>query len=167
MMSLPEDVSMLPTKIRLRNSKRLLVEAAIAVVAARLMTLLPFRTALRLAGLRSRPLAPPPIADRPASAELVLLSAAIRRIAGLLPFRTACLQQGLAAALMLRRRGLAAELHLAAGRVDRRFSAHAVCVHDGCIVTGDGVAEGYRPLARFVADPSHRPGSQDRGACPS
>lgn len=130
------------------------VEAAVVLVAvAVLLALLPFRLALRLAGLGAAAAGgecPPPTADAAAAAVGRAVTAAARR----LPWRPLCLEQALAAALMLRRRGVLSGLCLGVavagtnGLADG-FRAHAwLTVADGTVCGGTAAA-GFIPIAAF------------------
>ncbi|WP_246518857.1 lasso peptide biosynthesis B2 protein [Ancylobacter lacus] len=104
------------------GGRALLLEALFALLAARLaVLLLPFRRVARLAS--RRPNGP----VREASAEeIARLRWAIRAVARRVPFRALCLEQGLAAQAMLRRRGIAATLHYGVGKPQgEAFLAHA------------------------------------------
>lgn len=68
------------------------------------------------------------------------------------PWRAVCFQQGLAAQLMLRRRGLAASLHYGAARdADGKLIAHVWVRSGGIDVIGCAGAERYGVLGIFPA----------------
>lgn len=75
---------------------------------------------------------------------------AIRRATRLVP-GSRCLAQALAAAAILRREGHAAELivhvHFSA---TREFEAHASLTAGGLVITGDGPAATWPPIARHA-----------------
>lgn len=126
------------------------VEAALSLLAVRLtLGLLPFRLALRL--LRVAP--GETGAGRVAAAEADDVGRAIARAARHMPCRALCLEQAFAALLMLRRRGLRANLHLGLARDGggRGLSAHAWSRCGDVAVTGAEIAERFVPVAVFAA----------------
>jgi hypothetical protein len=125
------------------------VEAALWLLLARLaFALLPFRLALRM--LRIAP--GETGAGRVAASEAFDISRAVCRAARSVPFRAVCLQQAFAALLMLRRRGLAATVHLGLARGDTGdLKAHAWSVCGELPVTGVAAARGFVAVAAFVA----------------
>lgn len=130
---------------------RLAAEALAMLLAARLALLcLRFPVAMALLGLR---LGPDGGAVRHQGADPVVAAVrlAVRRAAGRAPFRAVCLQQAVAAALMLRRRGRPVEVHFGVARgKDRALSAHAWSICAGLVVTGEAAIEGHVPIAVFV-----------------
>ncbi len=130
--------------------RRLLTEAAMALAVTRLaLGILPFRVVMRTYGLKVK-------ADKPATAsrdfEAPIVGWAVARAAGRMPFRAVCLQQALAASLMLQRRGLAVEVHFGVTKaMDGTLLAHAWCCSAGATVVGTQIAEQYTPIAVFVA----------------
>jgi hypothetical protein len=70
---------------------------------------------------------------------------AIRSATARLPVKPTCLVQSLAAASMLRRRGLAHHLHIGA-RMDPDFQAHAWVEAGGLVVAGEGDVGSYSVL---------------------
>lgn len=90
-----------------------------------------------------------PIATRVLAGDLDwVLSAWVRRV----PWRAVCFQQGLAAQLMLRRRGLSASLYYGARRDDTGALVAHVWVRSGDIdVIGCADSEIYGVLAVFPA----------------
>lgn len=75
----------------------------------------------------------------------VAIRGAIRSGTARLPFKPSCLVRSLAAASMLRRRGLAHHLHIGA-RMDPGFQAHAWVEACGMIVAGEGDIGSYSVL---------------------
>jgi hypothetical protein len=69
------------------------------------------------------------------------------------PFRAVCLQQSFAALLMLRRRGLAATVHLGVAREQsgEALTAHAWSHCGDVPVTGVAVAHTFAPVVVFAA----------------
>jgi hypothetical protein len=130
------------------GERRLFVEAALSLLAMRLMlALLPFRWALLL--LRVAP--DNSGSGRIAAAEAAAIGRAIARAAGAVPFRAVCLQQAFAALLMLRRRGLAATVNLGLARDSGGLAAHAWCRSGEVTVTGAETASGFVAVAAFAA----------------
>lgn len=122
----------------------LLAEAGAAVIAASLMVrLVPFRTlAARLTqGSNARPQAEPETA--------YWLRRAILAWARRLPWRALCFEQGLAAHILLRRRGLASILHYGAATFDGELKAHVWVTSGDTPVVGCENREDYGLLARF------------------
>ena len=126
------------------------VEAAFYLLAVRLVfRLLPLQRALKLFGIVRSESGP----GRISAAEAELVSRAVGRAAGQVPFRAVCLQQAFAAFLMLRRRGLAATVHLGLMRQDGSagLQAHAWSLSGATPVTGVAAARGFTPIAAFAA----------------
>jgi Transglutaminase-like superfamily len=125
-------------------------EAAFYLLAVRLaFGLLPLSSALRLFGIVQGDAG----AGRIAAPEVQEVSRAIARAARHVPFRAVCLQQAFAALLMLRRRGLAATVHLGLAREDGSadLKAHAWSRCGELPVTGVPQARGFVPVAAFAA----------------
>jgi hypothetical protein len=126
------------------------VEAAVLLLVVRLLLgLLPFSWTLRL--LR---VVPGHVSGgRRSEAEAGDVSRAITRVARHAPFRAVCLQQAFAAALMLRRRGLAATVHLGVAREapEPELKAHAWSRCCDIPVTWEDAAADYSPVATFAA----------------
>lgn len=78
-----------------------------------------------------------------------VIARAIARTSRHVPFRAVCLQQAFAALLMLRRRGLAATVHLGVLREGVELNAHAWTECGDVPVTGVSVAQGFTPVAVF------------------
>ena len=126
------------------------VEAAALLLVARLAVgLMPFRWALKLfrvdRGDRG--------GGRVSATEAADVRRAIARAARHVPFRAVCLQQAFAALLMLRRRGLAATVHLGLARQasSAELKAHAWSRCGDVPVTGEAAAKDFTPVASFVA----------------
>jgi len=126
------------------------VEAVLSLLAVRLtLGLLPFPLALRLLHI-----APGDAGNgRIDAAEAHEVSRAIARAARHAPFRAVCLQQAFAALLMLRRRGLAATIHLGLARETGTLvlTAHAWSRCGELPVTGTEMADGFVAVAVFAA----------------
>jgi hypothetical protein len=126
------------------------VEAAMCLLAVRVaFGLLPLPQALRLFGIVRSDVS----AGRIAAPDAGEISRAISRAARHVPFRAVCLQQAFAALLMLRRRGLAATVHLGLARADGAddLKAHAWSRCGDVPVTGGAQARDFVPVAAFAA----------------
>ena len=90
---------------------------------------------------------------RVAAAEACEVGRAIVRAARYVPFRAVWLQQAFAALLILRRRGLAATVHLGLAREAGAgtLKAHAWCRCGELPVTGVVAAHGFVAIAAFMA----------------
>ena len=99
----------------------LLVEASAALAtAAAVLHLLPFRRAIRFgSGVLPR------VGVEPALETLRRIERSVEQAAARVPWRTVCLQKGLALQWMLRRRGVDARLHYGIGKDE----AGALCAH--------------------------------------
>ena len=135
------------------EERRLALEALLLLAAIRvLLAVLPFRLAMARLGLRPRGIGVgATMADGTDVAKVITrVGRAVRRGAKIAPFRAVCLQQALAAALMLRRRGLSAEVHFGVARPsDTPLQAHAWSICRGVVVTGEDVMGRFTPLAVF------------------
>ena len=130
------------------GEKSLTVEACVYLLVVRLaFALLPLPRALRLFGIAQSETGH----GRIAAAEAERIGRAIGRAARHVPFRAVCLQQAFAALLMLRRRGLAATVHLGLIREDSELKAHAWSRCGDVAVTGIAAAGGFTPIAAFAA----------------
>ena len=133
----------------------LAIEALLCLAVSRcVLGLLPFRIGMRGLGLRFQaglddadavvePVAPP---------ETVLaVGLAVSRASAVAPFRAVCLQQALAAALMLRRRGRPAEVYFGLAKdAGGNLIAHAWSKCGGVLVTGGQQMQRYVPVSVFV-----------------
>ncbi|WP_050750659.1 lasso peptide biosynthesis B2 protein [Paramagnetospirillum magneticum] len=143
-----------PVDGRRWSSLPLLMEAGLALAGARLLTVLPFRIAVRWAGLHHHAVSPRDlglVSRMPSVPEAAAIGQAIRRIARRAPFRAVCLQQALAAAIMLRRRRLPVELHFSVGRDGAGLRAHARSLSNQTVVTGAESGCDHQPIAIFSA----------------
>lgn len=142
--------------------QRLVIEAAVALLWARMLLLaVPFqRLSVRWGELV--PVGDPRIAARmtvpgspPEHAEIArAISWAVTATASVLPFTAMCMQQAVAAREMLARRGIAAVIHYGAGRdAAGRLVAHAWLEAAGARVTGYPVAPNIAEIGAFV--PQH------------
>jgi hypothetical protein len=117
------------------------------VVAHVAVTVLPFRNVGLLA---ARPIRGPNVPNQARANKVRRVRWAIITSAARLPWRALCIQQGLAAQLMLRRRGIPSVLYYGAAQDDRDgLSAH-VWVRDGDVdVIGGEIANRFTVLATF------------------
>jgi len=138
----------------------LVAEASLLLLAARIaVAALPFRRVARWLGTPVSPsaLVPPPPRERPDD-EATMVSWAIRFAAGRLPVEAVCLPQAMAARTMLKRRGIAATLHLGVWRDHRNAlkidpeapPAHAWLDASGQRITGYPVDPALVEVAAFV-----------------
>ena len=140
-----------------RVDQRLIVEASVALLVARLRSLLPFRILARqLGGIlapHSRMVALGPLASlSQAEADMIFaIRWAVGAVAPWLPFRTLCLQQAIAARAMLERRGIDSVLHLGVrDPTGTALEAHAWLDAGGLNVTGYPVDPALTEVGRFV-----------------
>lgn len=130
-----------------RGDRALLVEAvATLTLASALIRLAPFR---KVAGLASRRLFQE--GRESLNADLALrVRWAVEAVAGRLPWRALCFQQGLAAHLMLRRRGQPSTLFYGVGRREGgRLVAHVWVRVGGRDVVGCEIADEFATVASF------------------
>ena len=145
----------LATAARLGGAdRRLMLEAATALIAARRTSARPFRDlATRLGGLAAPGTAPANIAALSRAERDVVhrVRWAVAAVASWLPLRTRCLQQAIAARAMLERRGIGSVLHLGVGDpTGVKLEAHAWLDTDGIEVTGYPVDPALHEAGRFV-----------------
>lgn len=146
--------------LRLGSRRRaLLLESMVWLGIARLALLvLPFQSVARHLG---EPMAPKDAMDRitpsesdPARAALAReIGSAVTRAAAAAPFRAVCLQQAVAASLMLRRRGLSSVIHFGVatgGGPEKSMEAHAWLDAAGAEVTGYPISPRFTEIACFV-----------------
>ena len=137
----------------------LLLEAAtLLTFSAAAIRLLPFGLIGQLASKR---LARKQAAFREDS--ITRIAWAVRAAAIRAPFRAVCYQQGLAAQMMLRRRGLDSQLYFgAAHHQGQGLTAHVWVRCGGIDVVGGEEAHLYPPLAQFPAPPKGTCGPPSR-----
>jgi hypothetical protein len=127
--------------------RRLLLEAVLALVAGRLTVLLvPFRVYSKVLG---RPMTESPQAATAAPESLRAISEAIVDAGRRVPWTNKCVEQALAAKLMLRRRGLSNTLYFGVAR-DVTLEAHAWLRSGDVCVTGEAELERYTIVAKFA-----------------
>ena len=144
---------MAATWMRLSGRKRIaLVEAMLELGLARSRVAL--RPFAEVAQAASR--SPSVVAGETAEARLQVawaVTVAARRA----PWRAKCLEQGLAAQSMLRRRGVASVLHYGLGRDPAGdLAAHVWVTAGGEDVVGGAQAEGYVEMVRFPVRETQR-----------
>lgn len=128
------------------------LEALLCLAIARILLLLSFARAMRLLGLKAGASDFAGHAEAGDDAALREIGIAIRRASRAAPFRAVCLQQAVAASLMLRRRRRAPEIHFGVIREeDGAMSAHAWTCCAGQVVTGMEGMAGQIPIATFAA----------------
>ncbi len=71
----------------------------------------------------------------------------LQRVAAHMPWRTTCLVQAIAGAIMLRRRGIETIIRFGVNRADGGLSAHAWLLVGDTIVLGGEIAPEFSPLA--------------------
>lgn len=139
--------------MRMDSRRRgLMAEAAVCLAVARgVLLVFPFRhVARRLGRLTS------PGAAAAAGGDQELAKAvgwAVRRTATYVPFKAVCLQQAIAARMMLRRRGVESALHFGVARGESPASplrAHAWLDTAGAKITGYPVRAGFVEIACFL-----------------
>ena len=127
-----------------RSDKLLLVEALFAVLGAwAIIRFMPFRRAIRLSSLRLTP-------RRSEARQVRRVCWSVDAVGERVPWRAVCIERGIAAQYMLRRRGFDARLHYGLGFSDSRdLQAHVwVCV-GADIVMGAGPVSDYKCVAVF------------------
>jgi hypothetical protein len=147
-MSLIEKFFRLP-----RHDRWFLLEATLWLAVAGLaIAVLPFRQIGRLA---SRPVRRPEPTPSARLREAKRIRWAIIVSAAQVPWRTVCFQQGLAAQVMLRRRGVPSVLYYGAALDNRSGLSTHVWVRDGDVdVIGGEIANQFAILTTF---PSRKP----------
>ena len=116
-------------------------------VAALAIAFLPFRY---VGSLAARPMRRPELSHQSRMDAVRRIRWAIISTAARVPWRTLCFQQGLAAQLMLRRRGIPSVLHYGAAQDDRSGLHAHVWVRDGHIdVVGGEIAHLFSVLVEF------------------
>lgn len=88
-----------------------------------------------------------PVVTEPARAQQVLrIGGYVRRISTYTPWRSLCLEQAIAAKLMLWRRGVASTLHLGVAKQGETLTAHAWLDCNGKTITGGQGKAYFTPL---------------------
>lgn len=133
--------------------RALLCEAMLLLGGARiLIAILPFRLISRIVGRIRVSL----VLDEAISTAIASrISWAVQACARRAPFRAVCFQQGLAAHVMLRRRGIPSVLYYGVSEgEDRRLAAHVWVCDRGRIVIGGKDISRFVVLAEFPS-PNH------------
>jgi Transglutaminase-like superfamily len=130
---------------RLRKKPLLVIEAMLALmIASFLIKFLPFSSVAKIAAGRGIESTPAP------SNEAQLIARAINVCATRVPWHAMCIQQGLAALLMLRRRGFMATLFYGAAHTSAAALVAHVWVRSADVdVVGCETANNYGLLATF------------------
>lgn len=130
-----------------KGEQQLAVEAALTLtLVCTLLKTLPFRQVLRVLGLRHHGTAVMGTMDA-ATAQAV--GRAVARASRALPFPAVCLPQAAAAAVMLRRRGLAVEVRFGVAKRAGTVEAHAWSRCGDVLVSGGAGHAAYAPIATF------------------
>lgn len=135
-------------------NRKLVIEAIAHLAFARLILLVfPFHRVARRLGEANAPDATRSHAMPAATAQESMIAQnvgwAVRRAATVVPFKAACLQQGVAAQGMLRRRSIGSVLHFGVTRCGGTISAHAWLDAVGTEVTGYPVGREFSELVCF------------------
>ena len=127
--------------------RRLLVEATVLLAMVRFaLVLLPFRLVARHLGA-PRQESDADVTERPVLRRVAWAIDAVSRRA---PWRCKCLEQGIAAKMMLRRRRLANTLYLGVARGDREIEAHAWLRSGTMYVTGGSDNQRFSVVSTFA-----------------
>ena len=130
------------------QDRLLLLEAILWLVIAGLaIAVLPFR---RIGLLAARPIRTREVPSQERLDKVRRIRWAIISTAARVPWRALCFQQGVAAQLMLRRRGIPSVLYYGAAQDDRNGLYAHVWVRDGDVdVIGSEIAHRFATLAAF------------------
>lgn len=131
----------------MRIPRPIMVEAALALLLARLSLSLPASWLLRGAE-RGDWEGDVRLSDDPRARQV---AQALARAARRLPFHTTCLVRAMAGRTMLRRRGIPCTLHLGVARQNGALAAHAWLTAEGGMITGGEEAPAFLPLAKIPA----------------
>jgi hypothetical protein len=129
--------------------RRVLLEALLALAAARSLTLLmPFRHYSRWLG---QPGAGTPAASLPPDTAQIAgqITWALAAAGANVPWDAPCLARAVAGKWMLRRRGIPSTLYLGAARDQNDLTFHAWLRAGDCIVTGESEARRHAVVASF------------------
>jgi hypothetical protein len=140
-------------KLRARSwaERLMLVQAVAALAIMRLGLRLPFRTLSRAVGLHA---GQAPDAGEPDNVEYAEhVGRAVRSVAAHTPWPSTCLVQALAAAAILRLRGVDSTLYLGVtndAAAPNGVAAHAWLRCGGLVLTGGAGREGFEVIAQFT-----------------
>lgn len=127
--------------------RRLTIEAALTLtLACALLKAMSFARVMCLLGLHETNGAAGHGVDASAARAV---ARALTRVSRNVPFRAACLPQAVAAALMLRRRGLVAEVHFGVAKLAGVITAHAWSRCGDMTVSGGTTIPLFSPIAVF------------------
>jgi hypothetical protein len=131
--------------MKLKTRRRMYVrEAFVTLVAAQLAVR--FISPARIFSWANRP---PKFIARFSDHEVNWIAWAVEKIAGKGIIKPTCLPQALATHAMLRRRGIASRVCLAAARENGELAAHAWVEVGADKILGEDVAGRFTPIARF------------------
>lgn len=135
------------------EERALLAESALWLAAVRIaVLLLPFRVTARRLGAH---MGETPHDDDPRVHHLVRsVSWAIGAISRRVPWRAKCLEQGIAAKMMLRRRNVPNTLYLGVARGTSGVEAHAWLRNGSYYLTGGAERERFAVVSHFADGPS-------------
>lgn len=135
--------------------KALLVEATVALMIARGLTLLPMRFHTRVCGHRQRETPPSLPPDQIETARRV--ASAVKRASEVVPVKAVCIEQTLAASVLLRLRGVPTTAYIGVHKDPaqraadpRGHNAHAWLRAGDQVVIGGPDVSAYAPLATFA-----------------
>jgi hypothetical protein len=129
----------------------MLAEAAAALATARIaILLLPFKVVARRLGTRMRE--SPSFADDADRPTLRRVSWAIAAVSRRAPWRCKCLEQGVAASGMLRRRRIPSTFYFGVARTDGVVAAHAWVRSGDYYVTGGSEREHFQVVSTFARE---------------
>lgn len=140
------------TRMPVKDKALLLVAWCLLGLAAALLRVLPFRRLAPLLGIPIGAVAWVPIADKAQIARARMVRRAILRAARIAPFRSDCLPQALAAALLCRMLKVPASIHLGVRLSGERnqMAAHAWVCSGPEAVTGGRSFGTYTSVACFM-----------------
>lgn len=145
--------------LRLPNARWCHLEAAVCLVVARLVYVVPFKWLTQLLGTAASGHAPAALHDAVDRSEAMRVSRATIAVAEFLPWESSCLVRGVAACMMLRRRGLPGILHCGVKLdAEKPLEAHAWVTCGDIAIVGTETAAQFAPLAAFSAPTSVRAG---------
>lgn len=131
--------------------RRLLVRAGLALAVMRVAVRLPFRTLSRVMGLRRGETM---LVVEPGDlARASAVGWAVRAAASYTPWESTCLMQALAAAALLRRRGIDGTLYLGVAKgsgAAEAITAHAWLRCGELVLTGESERARYTQIASFA-----------------
>ena len=133
-----------PPRLTVRDIARFVEAACLIALAWTAIRLLPFRIVMRSTGF-----GPAPREQPDAGAVGVAVRQAVKRAERRLPWAIVCFPEGLAAHWMLRRRGLASQLHYGLRPSVEELSAHVWVTLAGDVVVGEEAENPHHCVAIF------------------